>query len=333
MPSYYVQWGLGAWTPYVTYVNPYYVPSSTTIYNYSQPIAIQNFTEAATQSTVQAPAEQDAEKAARALFDEGMEAFHDNQFVVAMNKFDTAVKRLSGDPALHEIRALTYFALGKYQESAAVLNSLLAVTPGMDWTTMSGLYGDVEVYTQQLRKLESYVESNPKDASAAFVLAYHYLVTGFQEGATDLLAEVVKLQPKDMTANQMLRSLTEEDPENLSESDETTANVSITPSNASRAPVDLVGKWTAQTSEVTIYLEVTQSSTFKWRAVPKPIDGKPAGEPMELSGEVLTSRDTLVLDGDVLGVMSGKIEVLDPTQFRFIVPGSPPNDPGLVFKK
>ena len=97
--------------------------------------------------------------------------------------------------------------MGAYKSAAAGLNSLLATAPGMDWTTMAGLYGNVDDYTQQLRKLEQHCRANVKDASAYFVLAYQYLVTGHQEAAVDALKIVVREQPKDATAKRMLDSL------------------------------------------------------------------------------------------------------------------------------
>ena len=76
---------------------------------------------------------------------------------------------------------LTLFALGRYPEAAATLNAVLATAPGMDWTTMSNLYGSVDTYTAQLRRLEDFCRSHRDDAAAHFVLAYHYLVAGHPE--------------------------------------------------------------------------------------------------------------------------------------------------------
>lgn len=111
-PNYYVGWGLGSWATYQTFVNPYYVPSTTTVYNYSQPIVIGDIA-GSTQAVDRPASEPDADTVALELFDEGVAAFKNSDFVTALNKFDTAMHRLSGDPVLHEMRALTYFSLGK----------------------------------------------------------------------------------------------------------------------------------------------------------------------------------------------------------------------------
>ena len=88
------------------------------------------------------------------------------------------------------------------------LNSLLSSAPGMDWTTMSNLYGNIDDYQTQLRKLEAFCQAHPKDSAAEFVLAYHYLVTGSQDAAVNALKMVVANQPRDVTARRMLDALT-----------------------------------------------------------------------------------------------------------------------------
>jgi thioredoxin-like negative regulator of GroEL len=77
----------------------------------------------------------------------------------------------------------------------------------MDWTTMSGLYGDAEAYTTQLRALEARCRKERQDAAAAFVLAYHYLVIGNSDSAVNALNHVVSLKPGDLVAKKMLAAL------------------------------------------------------------------------------------------------------------------------------
>src|SRR5262249_21805698 len=137
-------------------------------------------------------------------FDAGMAAFYDGQYAEALANFDEALKLLPGDPVLHEMRALALFAVGEFQPAAAVLNSLLASIPGMDWTTLVSLYGNLDDYTRQLRALESHVNANLNDAAATFVLAYHYLVMGHNEQAIEMLRRVVRLQPRDTTSQRLL---------------------------------------------------------------------------------------------------------------------------------
>ena len=45
--------------------------------------------------------------------------------------------------------------------------AVLTAGPGWNWSTLVGLYPDVDTYTNQLRALEAYVRSNPSSASGA----------------------------------------------------------------------------------------------------------------------------------------------------------------------
>ena len=131
----------------------------------------------------------------------------DRSYREALSDFNVALKQLPGDAVVHEIRSLALFALGDYKAAAAGLNSLLSAAPGTDWTTMSGLYGNPDDYTVQLRKLEQFGKSNPNDPSSHFVMAYHYLVTGSTDASIEALKVVVKNQPKDVTAKRMLDAM------------------------------------------------------------------------------------------------------------------------------
>src|SRR4029077_6629511 len=119
-------------------------------------------------------------------------------------ELDLAIKENPKDAALHEFRALVYFATGDYTKAAGTLYAVLSAGPGWDWTTMSSLYPSVDAYTTQLRALEEYVKKNPKATEAHFVLAYHYITGSHNDGAIRQLQEVVKLQPADQLSLQLL---------------------------------------------------------------------------------------------------------------------------------
>ena len=124
-----------------------------------------------------------------------------------MKLAEQAVQKVPNDPVIHEFGALCLFALGEYQKSAVVLNALLAVAPGMDWTTLISLYSSSDEYTAQLRELEAHVKKNPTDSAAIFVLAYHYLVCGHADSALNALQRVVAAQPNDQVAKRMYDAL------------------------------------------------------------------------------------------------------------------------------
>ena len=84
-----------------------------------------------------------------------------------------------------------------YDEAAAVAYAVLTAGPGWNWSTLVGLYPDVDTYTKQLRALEAYANSNPASAPAEFLLAYHYLAQGNNDAAGVRFQKVVELVPTD----------------------------------------------------------------------------------------------------------------------------------------
>ena len=223
-------WMFGG-TNYV-YANPYYVaPASTTtvVYDYSQPIPVATTdttsttapttvnvnvagataTSEASTTTPPPPAPTDPKtQAAVDKFDAGRAAFKQGDYDAALKHVDEAIKELPGDPVLHEFRGLVLFAQGKYQPAAGTVYAVLAAGPGWDWDTLKALYPNVDTYTQQLHKLEDYVQQNPKAADARFLLAYHYLTLGYTDEARKELETVVEIQPKDELSAQLVKLLT-----------------------------------------------------------------------------------------------------------------------------
>jgi tetratricopeptide (TPR) repeat protein len=316
-------WGLSSMTSgwgYGTgYYNPYYVASTTTTvpYNYSQPVVVNNYisdVDPATNQPVVAP-ETTAQTEAVALFNQALAQFKSGDYATALNSINAAMAKTPDDAVIHEVRALTLFALGKYSDSAATLNSLLSAAPGMDWTSMSALYGNIDDYTKQLRALETHCKANQNDAAAAFVLAYHYLVTSNKDAAVSVLKRVVQLQPKDSTAKRMLDSLAP-------------AETPATPAPAaSTVELDLVGTWVAKAGNTTITLSVDDASKFKWSAA------SANQKPVELTGELANTANELLLQTTDQGAMAGTVETIDAKQWKFHLTGAPANDPGLTFQR
>lgn len=251
------------------------------------------------------------------LFDAGLAKFKSGDYRGAKANFDAALKKLPGDPVIHEVRALALFALGDYKSAAAALNSFLSSAPGMDWTTMSSLYGNVDDYQAQLRNLEQFCDSHPQDPAAHFVLAYQYLVIGSQEQAVEALRIVVANQPKDYTAKRMLNALAPPDSVPTAEP----------PSGDAAPQTDLVGKWQAKAGPTTIELTVQEDSQFTWKATQS---GKP---PVQLKGQLAATGDQLVLESADQGSMAGAVTSLGPDEWQFALEGAPPSDPGLTFKR
>jgi tetratricopeptide (TPR) repeat protein len=216
--------------------------------------------------------------------------------------------------------------LGDYQRAAGVLNSLLAVAPGMDWTTMSALYPNVDVYTQQLRALETYCKQKPDDAAAQFVLAYQYLVAGHSEAATEALKKVVAKQPGDAVAKQLLEALTPETAEQTAATSPPAP--SATETLADETPTtDLVGKWKAERDDNVFELTVDENGKFTWKATPKD------KQALTIVGNLTTTNDMLILESKDQGSIVGNVTPGGPDQFQFVSAGSPPGDKGLTFKR
>jgi tetratricopeptide (TPR) repeat protein len=148
-------------------------------------------------------------KEAVAIFDEGRQLFQNGDFAGAQAKVDKAIGVLPEDRVLHEFRALTLFAQQKYPEAAATLYAVLAAGPGWNWETIKTFYPDKEIYTKQLRALESYVREHPTSADARFVQGYHYLMLGHNDAAVKALQKVTELVPQDQLSAQLVKALSQ----------------------------------------------------------------------------------------------------------------------------
>lgn len=315
-----VGWGLGTWTSSwgygAAYANPYYNNALVTPYDYSQPVALYDYSSVNNYyEGGEGDPPSDVEQQAQTSFDKGLAEFYDGGYSTALKLFDKALAELPGDPVVHEVRALALFAVGKYDEAAAALNSLLSSAPGMDWTTMSSLYGHPDHYSNQLRKLENYCRDHATDAASHFVLAYHYLVLGEKDDAAEELQVVVASQPQDVTAKRMLDALAP------------SKAAPPAPSSSSGAQTDLVGAWQAKADGTVIDLTIDAESRFVWKATQS---GKP---PVELSGSLSSTEESLDLDAGQQGVMSGQVSSGGPDSWRFDLAGSPPSAPGLEFRR
>jgi tetratricopeptide (TPR) repeat protein len=99
------------------------------------------------------------------------------------------------------------FAQGKYKDAATTLYAVLSAGPGWNWQTLSQFYPDKDTYTRQLRALEHAAKANPSLADERFVLAYHYLVMGYNDDAAKKLDQVHALLPDDKLTAQLLAAL------------------------------------------------------------------------------------------------------------------------------
>jgi tetratricopeptide (TPR) repeat protein len=155
----------------------------------------------------QAPAEDPKVKESVALFDEGRALFKQGDYAGAQAKVERAISILPQDRILHEFRALTLFAQGKYPEAATTLYAVLSAGPGWNWQTLKTFYPDVDTYTRQLRALENHAKNNVRSPDDRFLLAYHYLALGQTDAGIREFENVHRLLPNDQLSAQILAAM------------------------------------------------------------------------------------------------------------------------------
>lgn len=316
-------WGINraAYTfGYWNYQNPFYtqpivIDGGTTI-NYSQPLVMET-------SVVQQPLDENTPPPGMADFDAARDAFYQGDYASALSKVSRAISQMPNDPTLHEFRALTLFAQGDYSPAAAALYSVLAVGPGMDWTTMSSLYPSVDIYTQQLRTLEEFVDANPMAANARFVLAYHYLTLGEQDAAVEQLQEVVRQVPEGRVPRELLIMTAGPDAVPGAEPQQEVARAEV----PSIDEASLLGDWQATGPDNTNFaLSLSEGGGFTWSFTQ-------SGETQSVEGVFVLDGNTLALEPKTGGTMIAEITEPKDGQFQFQILGAPPGDPGLMFAK
>ena len=349
----YGSWGLNSiasnWM-YSSYANPYITPATQTVYiQQPQPVVVVDGTSQAPVSqqvvaydyskpidTTAPPPEPTAAESAQKVFESARQAFKQNDFGRALTLADQALVSLQTDPVLHEFRALCLFALKRYDESAAVNYAVLSAGPSWDWATMINLYSGIDVYTTQLRELESYVKLKPDSAPAQFQLAFLYLSQGSKEAAAKQFDTVAQLQPADTLSAQLAKSL-DPSPERKQVQKVMTADApSPQPTNPPGAegqpatgnaeqpappppPKKLAGTWVASPDpKVKITLVLKEDGAFSWAVTQE-------GRTQTIQGQAGYQDDVLIL---------GQQDTFDDAKndFSFKPPGSADNVSGLKFE-
>jgi uncharacterized protein (TIGR03066 family) len=268
-------------------------------------------------------------------------AFKQGDYEGALREIDVAIKSLPNDAALHQFRALVFFALKDYKQAAATLYAVLSAGPGWDWTTLGGMYATSATYSDQLRELEQYVKANPSAPDGHFVLGYQYLTCGHTEAARRQYEEVLNLLPDDRLSAQLLK-LVGGDPSAPAAGDQApppsdaadvanaqNAESAENPDADAVPPADidaaqLVGNWTAARKDGAVFtLNLTDDSKFAWRFEQK-------GRKQEFGGKYSVDGAILVLERADGAQMPGLITMADKG-FNFKMYGGPPDDPGLDF--
>jgi hypothetical protein len=314
-------WGLGPWTNgwlYSGFANPYFIapPVNTPVVANWPPVFVPDYSRPLDLTSVPpgvgGPEQDDS------TFLAAREAFKGGDFARALALSDLALKPQPNEPVLHEFRALCLFALARYSEAAAALYVVLTAGPGWDWTTMVGLYPDLDTYTSQLRALEAAIEGNASVASKRFVLAYHYMVQDHVEQARQQFEYVVQLQPKDELATQFVKLLTRPSgAPTVAATGAARATDTAEMHEPSPPPAVLLGTWKAKPMpNLTIELTLRDDGQFTW-------DVSAMGHTDSIAGHGVYRDGILTLTQADAPDLVGNIIDLGDTQFGFELQGGP----------
>lgn len=293
-------------------------------YNYAQPIPVPSVPPAVGPN----PAGANLANAGNPDVDLAIEKFRAGDYAGALALVDGVIRVEPSDAAAHELRGLILFAMGDYSQAAATLHSLLAIGPGWDWTTLSTLYPDMQVYQAQLESLERYVQLHPQQADARFLLAYHDMTQGHTAAAKEQLQAVVGLMPSDKLAANLLAMVGGAgSPSPAAANGPPAANP---PPNGNSPPVDpaaLTGDWHAARDDGSTFdLTFSPDKAFTWNF-------KQQDHSENISGSYTLNNSILILQGKTNGAMVAQLSDVSDNRFTFKPLGSPSEDPGLTFSR
>ena len=236
------------------------------------------------------------------------------------------------DAVLHEFRSLILFAKQDYQQSAATIHSVLAVGPGWDWTTMSGMYADVGVYTTQLRALEAFTKSNPGTLPHSFCSRTTICSADTPAAAARSMQQVVTLMPNDRVAVEILRMIAPPDAPDSADANTTAASPQPSGQSADEEvpaidPQTLIGAWSSTRDDGSQFkLELTADETFTWMFQSK-------GQAAESFGGTYTvEQNVLALERKDGGSLIAEITPGDAGRFNFRLLGAADDDSGLEIR-
>ncbi len=307
------------------------------------------------------------------MFSAARDSFKAGDYQRALDLTDQVIKQTPNAPVVHEFRALCLFALKRYDDAASVAYAVLSAGPCWNWSTLVGLYPDVDTYTNQLRSLEAALRSNDNSTPDRFLLAYHYLVQGNTDAAGAEFANIAKVEPKDQLSVSFAKSLTKaKEPAATPSTDTapavagaqpatiggkplvaTSANVPTAPTAGAAPPAAAApAAGTApstQPAEAPAPPPPPAELTGTWKAAPTPdtaitlvieADGafkwdvaSKGQQQASISGRAVYIDNVLSLTQENGPPLAGKIESKDASKFVFHLMGGGKNAPALTFTK
>ncbi len=177
-------------------------------------------------------------------------------------------------------------------------------------------------YTEQLRRLETYVRDHANDAASNLVLAYHYLVINQPQAAKAKLERVLELQPRDQVARQLLTGIVGTEQNGVPPPDE--SMLSNQPTEKFQA--DLTGTWETTRNGAPIHLSFQPNGEFIWSV-------GSGDQAHTITGRFSVNSGTLVMIDGQGEAMTAHVIALSPDTFYFSMVGAPQEDPGVKFER
>ena len=268
------------------------------------------------------PGSPEAKAEAEEIFSGALEYFKSRAYVKASTEINKAVRRDPDNLTYREFRGLANFAQQRYKVAAGSLHPVLSSGPGWDWATMIGLYGKKSSYETHLRNLEKHRKRKPNDASARFVLAYHYLTAEHTEAAREELEALVKLTPEDPVATSLL-TMVSPAPDGGGDRDGDAVAKALPLPDSFQA----VGRWTgkpAKGGEVVFTLEADEKFTWKYTS---------ASESKNFAGDYTLVDNRILLEDLDVGGLVLRIHPEGADAFTVRAEGKSKDDPGIRFER
>jgi tetratricopeptide (TPR) repeat protein len=203
-------------------------------------------------------------------------------------------------------------------KAGTAIHPVLDVGPGWDWKTLSSLYPSIDVYTNQLRALETAANQNPRAADLRFLLGYHYLSCGHAETALNMFRRAAELQPKDAVAAALVATLSPRDAQ--------PTQPATAPAPPPVPPDSVVGTWAAGSPSAKYSMTLRKDGTFTWAF-------QRGARKSEAKGVYTVEGNVLAMEPDTGGVLLAELASKAPDGLHFKMVGGSKDDPGLDFRR
>jgi hypothetical protein len=192
-------------------------------------------------------------------------------------------------------------------------------------------YPNVEIYTGQLQRLQTYVNENPQSSAGHFVLAYHYLTQGHNDAAARELKQVVGLKPSDAVAKTLLQQIDAANGNSAAQPPQPPGAAATAPAT----PIDTTvpegatinGTWSAKpNADTSVSMTIQPDGTFRW-------DLNLKGQAKQFTGTSTFGNGLLTLLPENVPPIVGKVSWTDTNHMTFHAVGDNSAAGGLSFSK